>query len=217
MHRDASPWTYPCLGDHQTLQSDSTFLSPSTLEMEGLMTLEEVRTRVWRRMTTAAEEPGHAFRTLAFGTVQDNQPHLRTVTLRSVESEAHRLAFHSDRRAQKIDHLRSNGRVAWLGWDPETREQVRLRGAASVHVNDSVAESMWEAEDSSSLGVYAQFHTSRHFHSSSTSRGGLCQFVCVRCPRRRCRRVATLCGGSNGDQHLRVVASAAEEPSPSSF
>lgn len=117
--------------------------------------LSTVRTRVWRRLSVAAEEPGHPYRTLTFGTAQADAPHLRTVVLRAANRDHRRLAFHSDRRSQKIDDIRATGQIAWLGWDRETAEQVRLQGRATVHTDDAVADAMWEAQAPASLDVYA--------------------------------------------------------------
>jgi hypothetical protein len=123
--------------------------------MDRYTQLNTVRTRVWRRLSAAAEEPGHPYRTLTFGTAQDDTPHLRTVVLRAVSRAHRRLAFHSDRRSQKVDDIRATGQIAWLGWDRETAEQVRLHGRATVHTDDAVADAMWEAQDPASLDVYA--------------------------------------------------------------
>jgi len=118
--------------------------------------LDTVHTRVWRRLSEAAAEPGHPYRTLTFGTTQDDTPRLRTVVLRKVHRPARRLAFHSHRRAQKIDDIRATGRIAWQGWDPETAEQVRLGGTATVHTDDDVADAMWADQDPRSLDVYVR-------------------------------------------------------------
>ncbi len=123
--------------------------------MDRYTRLDTVRTRVWRRLSDAADQPGHPYRTLTFGTAQNNTPHLRTVILRAVNRAQRRLAFHSDRRSQKIDDIQATGQVAWLGWDRETAEQVRLHGRATVHTDDAVADAMWEEEDPASLDVYA--------------------------------------------------------------
>jgi len=124
--------------------------------MERFEELDTVRARVWRRLSEAAGEPGHPYRTLTFGTTQDDIPRLRTVVLRQVGRAARRLAFHSDRRAQKIDDIRAAGRIAWQGWDPDTAEQVRLGGTATVHTDDAVADAMWAEQNPSSLDVYVR-------------------------------------------------------------
>jgi hypothetical protein len=122
--------------------------------MDRYTDLDTVLDRVWRRLDAAAAEPGHPYRTLTFGTAQADQPHLRTVILRRADRGERRLAFHTDRRAQKVADLRENDRIAWRGWDPEAREQVRLRGTGTVHLDDAVADAMWADQAPSSLAVY---------------------------------------------------------------
>ena len=124
--------------------------------MQRFTSLETVEERVWQRLTAAATEPGHPYRTLAFGTVKSTRPRLRTVVLRGADTGDRRLAFHTDRRSEKVEEIGENDEIAWLAWDPESREQVRLWGTASVHVDDETAQSMWESEDPSSLRVYLQ-------------------------------------------------------------
>lgn len=124
--------------------------------MERHTELVTVLDRVWRRLQRAAEEPGHPFRTLTFGTVIGGTPHLRTVVLRRADVEERSLAFHTDRRSQKVADLRSHGRICWHGWDAEAREQVRLRGAGTVHVDDAVANEMWETQAPGSLAHYSR-------------------------------------------------------------
>jgi pyridoxine/pyridoxamine 5'-phosphate oxidase len=116
--------------------------------------LDDVLARVWRRLERAAAEAGHPFRTLTFGTAQDGQPHLRTVVLRAADPGPRVLAFHTNRASQKVADLEAGSRIAWRGWDAEAREQVRLRGTATVHTDDAVAEAMWEEQSPRSLAVY---------------------------------------------------------------
>lgn len=122
--------------------------------MKRYTDLGAVLDRVWRRLERAAEDSGDSFRTLTFGTAQDGQAHQRTVVLRAADRDKRCLAFHTDRRAQKVDHIQANDRIAWHGWDPESSEQIRLRGTASVHTDDDVADAMWAAESPRSLAVY---------------------------------------------------------------
>lgn len=122
--------------------------------MDRYTDLGVVLDRVWHRLGQAAAASGHPFRTLTFGTSQNNQPHLRTVVLRETDREKRLLAFHTDRRSQKVADLEGGSRIAWRGWDPETREQVRLRGTGTVHTDDKVADAMWEGQPPRSLAVY---------------------------------------------------------------
>jgi pyridoxine/pyridoxamine 5'-phosphate oxidase len=83
--------------------------------MKRFSSLNDVLERVWNRLEAAAEDPGHSLRALTFGTVQETAPHLRTVILREADAETRRLSFHTDRRSQKVEDLRTRDRVAWLG------------------------------------------------------------------------------------------------------
>ena len=122
--------------------------------MKRYTDLGVVLNRVWQRLAQAADESGHPFHTLTFGTTHDRQPHLRTVVLRETDSEERLLAFHTNRHSQKVADLEAGSRIAWRGWDAEAREQVRLRGTATVHTDDAVAEAMWESQPPRSLAVY---------------------------------------------------------------
>mgnify|MGYP006431624547 CR=1 FL=1 len=124
--------------------------------MERYTDLDTVFDRVWRRLERAGDDAGHPFRTLAFGTTQNGQPHLRTVVLRAVDARERALSFHTNRHSQKVADLEAGSRIAWHGWDTEAREQVRLRGTASVHTDDAVAEAMWASQPPRSLAVYPQ-------------------------------------------------------------
>lgn len=118
--------------------------------------LDAVLNHVWDELETAAESPPHAFRRLTFGTVQERAPDLRTVVLRHAEEEARSLQFHTDRRSGKVEALRQNDTIAWHGWDPDAREQIRLYGTASVHLDDEVAMNLWERQSPDSLAVYVR-------------------------------------------------------------
>lgn len=124
--------------------------------MDRFSDLDTVRDHVWDRLVDAAEQPGHPYHTLTFGTAGAKGPHLRTVVLRETAPSARRLAFHTDRESQKVTQIEANDRVAWHGWAPDPREQVRLYGTATVHRDDDVADAMWAAERPSSLNVYVR-------------------------------------------------------------
>ncbi len=105
-------------------------------------------------MERAAEDSRSPFRILTFGTVQGDQPQLRSVVLRAAARTERRLSFHSDRRAEKIKAIQACDRIAWHGWDPDTSEQIRLQGTATIHTDDAVADEMWATQDPSALALY---------------------------------------------------------------
>ncbi|HHP7239326.1 pyridoxamine 5'-phosphate oxidase family protein [Longibacter sp.] len=122
--------------------------------METWSHLDDVLDLVWKEIEAGANDPQHFFRTPTFGTAGIDQPQLRTVILRAVQREARALSFHSDRRSSKVSEIRSNDRIAWHAWNPERSLQLRLRGSATVHTTDPVADGMWESEPPASLGHY---------------------------------------------------------------
>lgn len=124
--------------------------------MTRYTTLDAVLNHVWDEIEAASQAPDHPYRRLTFGTVQGRRPSLRTVILRTVDAEARVLQFHTDRRSRKVEHLRSNEHIAWHGWDPEAREQIRLQGTATVHLDDDVTMDLWESQSPESLAVYVR-------------------------------------------------------------
>lgn len=124
--------------------------------MQRFTDLATIRRRVWDRLRAAATEPGHPLRALSFGTSTDGRPQLRTVILRDADPDERVLAFHTDRQSQKVADIRAEEKITWLGWTPETREQVRLSGTASLHFDDAVAEEMWQEQSPGSLDLYVR-------------------------------------------------------------
>lgn len=118
--------------------------------------LEDVLAHVWAVLEQAANDPGHALRRPTFGTVRAGRPKLRTVVLRETEPEERRLSFHTDHRAKKVEEVRTSDQIAWHGWDPESRQQFRLHGSATVHRDDVVAKDLWAAEDPEALIHYVR-------------------------------------------------------------
>lgn len=63
--------------------------------------------------------------------------------IRSTDAAARQLAFHSDRRAPKVAELSADPRVTVIGYDMEAGRQVRVEGAARLHIGDSEAMAAW--------------------------------------------------------------------------
>ena len=122
--------------------------------MDPWTDLSEVLRLVWNHVEAGAVDSDHPFRTPTFGTAGHGQPQLRTVVLRMAQQDSRSLSFHSDRRADKIEEIQANDRISWHAWAPAKSLQIRLRGRATVHTDDAVADEMWEAESPASLGHY---------------------------------------------------------------
>lgn len=118
--------------------------------------LDAVLAHVWEEVEAAAADPGHVYRTPAFGTVREGAPEVRTVVLRAADAADRELLFHTDRRSKKVAALRETDRVAWHGWDSASREQIRLYGTGTVHLDDDVALDLWASQSPDALALYAK-------------------------------------------------------------
>ena len=118
--------------------------------------LEQLLAHIWSMVQQGAEQPDHPYHAPAFATVGKDAPSVRTVILRAVDPQARTLVFHSDRRAQKIGEIKRHSRVTWLLWDASTKEQLRLRGEASIHLDDHLAAQIWYGSHPKSLKLYVK-------------------------------------------------------------
>lgn len=73
----------------------------------------------------------------------DGRPRLRTVVLRGCDPAACSLRFHTDVRSAKVAELRQDDRIAFHGYDPAAKIQIRVEGRATLHVDDGVARDCW--------------------------------------------------------------------------
>lgn len=124
--------------------------------MERFTDLDLLLEHIWQQVQQGADDPSHPYHTPVFGTVSPEGPRLRTVILRKVEATARSLLLHSDRRAAKISEIDQNPRVTWLFWNPETNQQLRLGGIASLHFEDELADQVWNDSRPASLKLYVK-------------------------------------------------------------
>lgn len=124
--------------------------------MDRFSELDALLDHIWEYVHAAGRDRSHPFRLPTLATAGPDAPNLRTVVLRRVSPETRTLAFHSDRRANKIGEIRASDRIAWHGWDPERSQQIRLHGSATVHVEDEYASEMWEEEAPANKALYVK-------------------------------------------------------------
>ena len=88
---------------------------------------------VWFALAAAASEPAHPLRNVTLGTVgTDGAAQLRVLVLRDVVAQDARLVLHTDVRSPKWIELGADPRVSVLGYDPQARQQIRMRGRAQL-------------------------------------------------------------------------------------
>ena len=114
----------------------------------------EILKNIWKNLDLGTLQRRHPFHNPAFATVCDGAPELRTVVLRRFWRRPPMLAFHSHKGSPKISQIKSNPNVYWLFYHPEEKLQVRIKGLATVHSNDELAEEQWQSTELFSRRCY---------------------------------------------------------------
>ena len=110
---------------------------------------------IWGRLAAGADMPTHPFHTPCLASAGPAGPDARTVVLRRVDESARLIFCHTDLRSPKAAAIAGDPRIAWVFYDPLERIQLRVRGRASCHADDAVAEAAWAAAGSRTRSNYA--------------------------------------------------------------
>ncbi|WP_221409579.1 pyridoxamine 5'-phosphate oxidase family protein [Marinoscillum furvescens] len=103
------------------------------------MSLQDLLSQAWENIKSAAVDPSHPFRFLAFNTLGEVYPDTRMVVLRHFNPDANQLFVFTDRRSEKVKHIKIDDRVSLLFYDQERRVQVKcLAHATLLSMPDSV-------------------------------------------------------------------------------
>ena len=116
--------------------------------------LAETLAEAWRRLTRGAADRRSGFHTVQLATVADGAPRVRTVVLRAVAPSQRLIRIHTDARSAKAAELAADARVEVCGYDAQAKMQIRLRGLASLHAGDAVADAAWAASGQGSRMAY---------------------------------------------------------------
>ena len=121
--------------------------------------LESLLQAAWAAAEAGVRESRHGWHQASIASNgRDGLPEVRTVVLRSADSEARTLGFHTDARSGKIDQFENDGRVGVLLYDRDLRIQLRAQGTATVHRDDAAADAAWAASSLSSRRCYLAPH-----------------------------------------------------------
>lgn len=116
----------------------------------------EIETALYAQLANAVADRKSALRTPSIATLGlDGRPRVRTVVLRSVDPQAHRIGFHTDARSDKFAEMQADSRVAVHFYDAAAKTQIRIEGTASLHGGDAVARAAWQAAGRSGRRTYA--------------------------------------------------------------
>ena len=123
--------------------------------MENLNQPEELEQYMWSLFYRSLKDHKRGFHYLNIATVDDQQiPHVRTVILRSVSREEHRLSFHTDARSRKIDHLAKRSRMSIHAYDKKSNLQVFFIGIPEAHHKDELAAQQFNQLHEGAMQLY---------------------------------------------------------------
>jgi pyridoxine/pyridoxamine 5'-phosphate oxidase len=99
----------------------------------------------WRLLARATADRRSGFRTVQIATVAEDGPRVRTVVLRGAEAAERLVRVHTDTRAAKVGEIAANPIVEICAYNAQAKIQLRLRGKATAHRDDAVADAAWAA------------------------------------------------------------------------
>jgi hypothetical protein len=108
----------------------------------------EILKKIWKHLELGVADRNHPFHTPVVGTVaEDGTASLRVVVLRRFwrKNPYRGLIFHTHIGAPKVYEIRKNPNICWLFYHPQERFQLRIKGKASIHTDDSLAEEQWRS------------------------------------------------------------------------
>lgn len=114
----------------------------------------EILKTIWKNIDLGTIQRRHPFHTPVFGTMDGNEPSLRVVVLRRFWRKPAMLAFHSHKGSPKIAQIKANPNVYWLFYNAEEKFQIRIKGKASIHLSDDLAEEQWQSTELFSRRCY---------------------------------------------------------------
>lgn len=121
-------------------------------------TLSEVLDQMIALWMGAVKNRHSTLHTPVVATATANTPSPRIMVLREVTPGCARFRFHTDQRSQKVQHLDEGGPIAVLGYDPEHRIQLTVRGIGRIEHEGEASDAAWAASAPSSRRCYLAAH-----------------------------------------------------------
>jgi len=99
---------------------------------------------VIKGLNEATTDPEHPFRYFALATLNlSYTPTMRTVVLREVD-EMLKLTIYTDKRSEKITHIKTYNSTSLLFFDPKKFIQITIEAKAKIIETPEKIQSLWE-------------------------------------------------------------------------
>lgn len=127
-----------------------------SFQIEVSHSLGEIEQACWEMMQKASVNRHAGMHHMVVGTVRNGIPEIRTVVLRSVNTDERRIYFHTDSRKEMFNDLAAGNPVTLLLYDQQVRTQIRMQGQAVVHHMDELCKLRWAKTADFSRRCYMQ-------------------------------------------------------------
>jgi 3-hydroxyisobutyrate dehydrogenase len=119
--------------------------NPNSININGIdYTIEDLEKDCWHRLLNGALRSKDPFHTASVATWTGTDISLRTMVLRKAKPQDQTLIFHTDTRSPKCQQLKQYPSLSILFYDAVARIQIRVKGIATLHHDDDLANDAWQ-------------------------------------------------------------------------
>ena len=109
---------------------------------------------IWKELELSLENSKHPFHIFTITTINGNFPDSRYVVLRNVNETKKTIYFNTDKRSNKIKHIKNNNNVCALFYDIVKKIQLRIYGSIKEEANLNTLKNIWNKSRDMSKQCY---------------------------------------------------------------
>jgi len=106
--------------------------------------LDKVYSKIWELLKLGLEHRDKPFHIPVFICGNESKFDGRIVVLRGIDSKENKIWFHSDKRSNKIQILRSNSKGVFLFYDKDEKIQLRISGKTKINFQNEITKNSWK-------------------------------------------------------------------------
>tara|TARA_S200000501_G_scaffold377378_1_gene435563 strand:- start:1421 stop:1987 length:567 start_codon:yes stop_codon:yes gene_type:complete len=115
---------------------------------------KKVLNDVWKELELGLEKSKHPFHIFTLTTINGDFPDSRYVVLRNVNEAKKTIFFNTDKRSNKIKHIKENNNACALFYDIVKKIQLRLYGTIEEEKNLDILKNIWSKSREMSKQCY---------------------------------------------------------------
>ena len=95
------------------------------------------------------------FHTLTMSTIHKKEIYSRVMVLRDFNASQRFLRFNSDYRSEKVQAIKDNPITSVIGYDPQSKTQIRMVGTSKVNYKNKKSDKAWKESQAISKKCYS--------------------------------------------------------------